>query len=536
VRVGIPLRRGFTLVEILVVLAILVILFGLLFAPMMTSIEMTTRGRSQVRMQDAARLAIEQIHRELAEAMYIYPTPTIVTPAGTIPDYSQIVFVPPARDDNGLIAQPLRPRMANGQILATRYCVLLRRNNSTSSLGEHDVDNPFILWRQEGTYVHDAATNTWDFAPTAGTSGNALTPKDRCDLVPRATISVTPAPGSAVTVYPGYYYPTDPASTEELHYLFDCVQFMPERIAGEVLAPNTDGFLYTATHGGWLGTVGNGNAALATSALVEAALDPRFVVYRANAPVFDSNTAVRPLNLSYDSNAGTVRVGSDWNGTVSFNSLDTDPQSMATPQAWWGTTTAVPAPASGTLTAVAPTGIIWRQGDARAPSAYYVQAQGSSQTSMIVPSSVRVWVTATWASGGYTQTIEYTPTADTNQSELGPTQFAFVPDDHNLGGEIRFSKYYPPSPDQYGPANTLSALTIYIYAFTRENYDPTTFVTDSIRADYWTRDIINVTLQISQYVDLEPDEQQPAALVLPQRGRPATILMRDQVTVRNPGR
>lgn len=528
-RLGIPRRRGFTLVEILVVLAILVILFGLLFAPMMTSMEMTTRGRSQVRMQDAARLTIEQIHRELAEAMYIYPTPTIVTPAGTIPDYSQIVFVPPARDDSGVIAQPLRPRMANGQILATRFCVLLRRNNGAASLGEHDIDNPFVLWRQEGTYVQDAATKAWAFTPTAGSTGNALTPKDKCDLVPRATIAI--ATDGTVTTWPGYFYP-DPAGAnadDEVHYLFDCVQFMPERIAGEVLAPNADGYLYTAKHGGWLGAVGNGSSALATTAMVEAALDPRFVVYRANAPVLDSSATVRPMNLTYDSGAGTVRVGSDWNGSVAFNNLAADPQPN-----WWGTTCTG---TTGTFTAVAPAGVTAAQGEARAPSAYYFQAQGTTQTAMIVPSSVRVWVTATWKSSGYTQTIEYTPTSDTNQSELGPTQFAVVPDDNNLGGEIRFSKYYPPSPDQYGAADTLSALTIYIYAFTRENYDPANnYITDTIRADYWTRDIINVTLQLSQYVDLEPDATQPAALVLPQRGRPATILMRDQVSVHNPGR
>jgi prepilin-type N-terminal cleavage/methylation domain-containing protein len=48
-------RAGFTLVEVLVVLAILVILFGLLFAPMMAGMDMATQGRIQARLQDTAR-------------------------------------------------------------------------------------------------------------------------------------------------------------------------------------------------------------------------------------------------------------------------------------------------------------------------------------------------------------------------------------------------------------------------------------------------------------------------------------------------
>ncbi|MBP8950929.1 MAG: prepilin-type N-terminal cleavage/methylation domain-containing protein, partial [Armatimonadetes bacterium] len=54
---------GFTLIEVMVALAIMVILFALLFAPMIAGLEWVSSGRANVGMQDACRYAMEQIRR-----------------------------------------------------------------------------------------------------------------------------------------------------------------------------------------------------------------------------------------------------------------------------------------------------------------------------------------------------------------------------------------------------------------------------------------------------------------------------------------
>jgi hypothetical protein len=515
---------------------VLVILFGLLFAPMMIGMDMATRGRSQVRMQDAARLAIEQIHRELSQAMYVYPTPVIVLSTGNIPDYSQVVFVPPARDQNGVLLQPLRPRMtgaSNNQILATRFCVQL-----LNSAQEHSVTNPFVLYRQDGTYVQNPTTNVWTFTVQ---SSNAMTPKDNCDIVPSMTVYAQ----DPVQTWPGYYYPTDPSvSPADLHYLFPGIQFTPQRVVGEYLTPNDDGYLYTAKYGNWLGQFGNGIAPLPATALLESALDPRIIVYRSLASAgnaltcyLDSYTTGRVMPVTWDSTAGTVRVGQYENRRATVNSVGTDPGLGIYSVAMTNTdVSASPTTATDIFAINPPTPTM--TGDARMPVAYRINPEaGGGNPAKIVPSSVRVWVTAVYAgTNGISQTIEYTPTTDTDQAEMGVTQFAVVMDPNNRSAEVRFARYQPPSPDQYGAAGVLSGFWIDIQYYARTNFDPTSNVDDTIRADYWTRDIVNVTLQLQQYTDFEPDTTNPDAQVIPTNEHPAKIELRDQISVQNMGR
>lgn len=65
-------RKGFTLIEILIVLAISVILMGLVLAPVVQSFNMTRRARAMADAQDAARHAMEMFSREIGEAMFVY--------------------------------------------------------------------------------------------------------------------------------------------------------------------------------------------------------------------------------------------------------------------------------------------------------------------------------------------------------------------------------------------------------------------------------------------------------------------------------
>ena len=62
-------NKGFTLVEILVVMAISMILMVLVMAPVLRSFELTRRAQAMVDAQDSARIAIEQISREIGESM-----------------------------------------------------------------------------------------------------------------------------------------------------------------------------------------------------------------------------------------------------------------------------------------------------------------------------------------------------------------------------------------------------------------------------------------------------------------------------------
>ena len=63
---------GFTMIELLVVMAISVILVGLVMAPVVQTFQMTRRAQAMIDSQDSARQASEQISRELGEALYVY--------------------------------------------------------------------------------------------------------------------------------------------------------------------------------------------------------------------------------------------------------------------------------------------------------------------------------------------------------------------------------------------------------------------------------------------------------------------------------
>jgi len=65
-------RPGFSLTELLVVIAITIILMGLLLGPLAQTFNMTSRGRTMIAGQDNARTALQQISRDLQDAMVVY--------------------------------------------------------------------------------------------------------------------------------------------------------------------------------------------------------------------------------------------------------------------------------------------------------------------------------------------------------------------------------------------------------------------------------------------------------------------------------
>lgn len=65
-------NRGFTLVELLVVMAISVILMGLVLYPVYQSFVITRQAQAMVDSQDAARTALQLISRDLGQAMMVF--------------------------------------------------------------------------------------------------------------------------------------------------------------------------------------------------------------------------------------------------------------------------------------------------------------------------------------------------------------------------------------------------------------------------------------------------------------------------------
>ena len=77
-------NKGFTLIEILVVLAITVILMGLVMEPVIQSFQLTRAAEAMAHAQDAARTAMSMISRELGQAMFVYDNSQASDPGTTI--------------------------------------------------------------------------------------------------------------------------------------------------------------------------------------------------------------------------------------------------------------------------------------------------------------------------------------------------------------------------------------------------------------------------------------------------------------------
>ena len=156
-----PAALGFTLVEVLVAAGLLVIILGLLFIPISSSLGYFRTATARADAQTVARSALDTMARELAEAMYVQLD---------MYDNSMVAFVPPLRvnpdDPNSDVVTPPRPDWGR----AVRFWRALneptRNYNGGQGLEGRRSPNMFFLAR---TVVPDPLTtddpwNRWNDA------------------------------------------------------------------------------------------------------------------------------------------------------------------------------------------------------------------------------------------------------------------------------------------------------------------------------------------------------------------------------------
>lgn len=173
-------REGFTLVEMLVVMAITVILLGLLFGPMVQGFNLTNRARVQVLAQDSVRQVMEQLERDIADGVFVHdntgqsiylwvPDPTAAggaRPMEAVPmdvAYARMDLVPPARvNDQNPTLDPSLPI------------------DPTTNLPVEEARGPLALPVAPGRVIHRYWLGLRDNAtmpdPAGGTSGRPIRP------------------------------------------------------------------------------------------------------------------------------------------------------------------------------------------------------------------------------------------------------------------------------------------------------------------------------------------------------------------------
>lgn len=529
-------RQGFTLVEVLVVLAILVILFGLLFAPMMAGMDMATRGQVQSRLQDVARRAAEEMRRELTNAIYVYPPPSYPVGTTAVTDYSQVAFVPAETSSDGTRQPRMFTRGGQSEYLVVRYFV---KPPDLSGGKVYDETNPFKLVRQEGVYRWDDALLRYVFGRVNATSGafepgvpiveNAVTPDEDYDVPATTTICLDDE-----TMHVGYLDKCPDGSTN-LVYLHDDVKFQPARIVGEALTASRNNTTYEARYGNWMGSPSSGLVAQdAPLSQTESQLQPRLALYRWSGNAhkkleLDTYSSVpAKYHLRWNSATGTVHVG-DWHTvriSVDVSATPTGDQFYPLQVLYGGRGTAPYAGDSydetgaGPATPNAPVEPIYanrpQQGEPRVPIAYRIhpeRSDGTGEAAKVVPQSLRVTVVGTAA--GQMRRAQFTPAQEIRQSDLGAYEFSEFMPANQLWAEARLSRYSPPSPDQFGSG--LEAFDIYISYYYRRNFydNPPAYRDDVMYADYSTAEIINITLIPQRFTELQPYRDGEPNLVVP---------------------
>lgn len=162
-------RGAFTLVEVLVALAVMMVMMTIILVPINMGMNVFHIGKARAEVQQANQLVINQLAAELKQAVYVFPNEempgiTDKAPYNGAPYYdsatstrvsntARLDFLLPEVGNNGAI---LAPPVANNYIV-TYYAHRLDPNSTKP----YDVfNNPIVLWRAQYPYRNDSITST----------------------------------------------------------------------------------------------------------------------------------------------------------------------------------------------------------------------------------------------------------------------------------------------------------------------------------------------------------------------------------------
>lgn len=287
-------QRGFTVVELLVTLAIMVLLFALLFKPLRSALEIVDTGRQMKAVTETCRATLDQLTREIAQAIWVRPSvyfhpadPDLVK----VPQWDRLDLLLPAQGPTGLL-DPLTPARGasrtnqTGFVMVTYYRRL--RNpwlvDDGTDLGQPDYTgtsgfpyvgyndlsdpdrrdqpfNPYVLYRAE--YVAQRVDGT------VGPDPDSLWANDpglAAANYPWAWLRDGPVPGSSGAAARPILPHIDPTGGDPLDDAFSngqmavtdrnanvaALSFTPALIEDDFLKPNGDYTAYLARHGLWV--------------------------------------------------------------------------------------------------------------------------------------------------------------------------------------------------------------------------------------------------------------------------------------------
>jgi len=333
---------GFTLIEVVVTMGLLGIVLALLLVPVFNSLGYFRSATARADAQNAARIALDSVARELTEAMYVQLD---------MYDNSLIAFVPPLRvdpeDPNSEIVTPPRPDWSQ----AIRYWPALfdptANYNPSGRLAPANTfflartvvpepltyDDPWNRWNQDWAQAQDAdgaegiadwaaisrVVHTdvdWRFAPgQIGKRSATLQPGypylDVQYRLANGTITQT----QASRLYRDNVVALTPNATE---YDVSQLEFTPYVVAGEWLRPvrgteKSDYSTYRARYPLWrLGAPYTGWAQLSDDPFVHDLLrqlpwarDPFLLIYR-----YDTSQGAYALHAigAFDPRTRTMKV------------------------------------------------------------------------------------------------------------------------------------------------------------------------------------------------------------------------------------